>query len=247
MGDDNKLLYLLSIAVDSIPLSGSRFLLGSVKPDREMLTWLKHQLAVRNDSSQSFVKVLNREFEFTLQILRTNKKVLQYVRDEFAEKAADDAARKKVQSMADEELIALAQAPYADFLDSVIQVVESKIPYERKRTRIEKLTGTLQSEHGGIGVTRMMLMPGSDMLLRLYEMHVRHIAHFNAIMTGIEILLIYAQTGQLPEELPDDLPKDPFTGKPFEYELIDDGFRMICADEVFQRRGMPLLEFKVKK
>jgi hypothetical protein len=92
-----------------------------------------------------------------------------------------------------------------------------------------------------------MLMPGSDKLLRVYEIRVRHIAHFNAIMTGIETLLIYAQTEQLPEELPDDLPKDPFTGKLFEYKVTDNGFVLICPDEVFQRREGPWLEFKVKK
>ncbi len=247
VGDSNQNLYLMSIAVDSLALSGVRFLLTSVKPNEETLTWLKHELAARKVSSQSFVNVMNRDFEITIHTLHANRKVLNYVRDEFMEKAPDDAARQKIQAMTDEKFIALAEKPYAAFLNSAIQVIDSKITYEQKRTQIENLASNLESEHGDIGVTRMMLMPGSDVLLRVYKIHVRHKAYFSAIMSAIEILLIHARTGRLPEEFPDDSPKDPFTGQPFRYERADDAFVLICPDEVFQRQGGLSLEFKVNK
>ncbi len=247
VGEDNQNLYLMSIAVDSVALGCIQFLLTSSESSQETLTWLKRRLAVQKDLSQSFAKVLNRDFELTLQTLHTNRKVLKYVGDEFAEKAANDAARQRIQDMTDDELIALAKAPYADYLDSVVEVINSRIPYEQKCARMKTLAGNLESEHGDIGVTRMMLMSGSEMPLRSYEIHVRHTAHLNAIMTGVEILLIHAQTGQLPEELPDDLPKDPFTGKLFGYKQTEDGFALICPDEVFQTPGRLSLEFKVKK
>lgn len=42
------------------------------------------------------------------------------------------------------------------------------------------------------------------------------------------IYIISAQTGQLPETLPANLPKDPFSGQDFEYEITERGFVLRC-------------------
>ena len=80
-----------------------------------------------------------------------------------------------------------------------------------------------------------------------YSMQVRDIACFNALKAAIEIYLIKAKTGKLPNELPDYLPKDPYTGKGFDYETTEDGFVLHCKGENFYKRLSRFLEFKVKK
>lgn len=51
---------------------------------------------------------------------------------------------------------------------------------------------------------------------------------FNALKTGLEILLMKARTGHLPESLPLDMPKDLFSGRDFVYEKDKDGFVLLC-------------------
>ncbi len=60
---------------------------------------------------------------------------------------------------------------------------------------------------------------------------------FNAVTAAIDIYLVKAKTGKLPEKLPSGLPKDLFSGKGFEYEITADGFVLRCP-------GKDLLEDK---
>jgi len=247
VGDDNLNLYLASISVDSLVFDCIRRLLNSVKPHQETLMLFKQQLAIRKNSSESFIKVLNGNVEVTLNQLSTNKKTLKYVRDEFIKKSTEDAVRQDIKMMTDEEFIAIVKKPYIDYMNSIVEVIDSDIPYQQKCGRIENLTANLEAEHGRLGIPRMSLMTDTDMLLRIYEIHIRHAAHLNAMMTAIEIMLICARTGRLPEQLPGYLPVDPFTDRPFGYELTDSGFALICSDVAFKKLKRLSLEFKVRR
>ena len=82
----------------------------------------------------------------------------------------------------------------------------------------------------------------------LFEFPVRHTAHINSLKAAVELYLIMAKTGQLPKELPDDLPKDPYTGRDFLYEITDDGFVLACQSQSdFFRRGNIRFTFDVQK
>jgi len=60
------------------------------------------------------------------------------------------------------------------------------------------------------------------------------------------LYLAFAEACQLPEELLDYLPKDPFTGRDFVYEKTDDGFVLSCNSDGF-KRGKERFTFKVQK
>jgi hypothetical protein len=81
----------------------------------------------------------------------------------------------------------------------------------------------------------------------LFESQVRHTAQINSIKVAVEVYLVMAKTEQLPKELPDYLPKEPYTGRDFLYEITDEGFALRCRDAEFLRRKNKWLEFKVKK
>lgn len=51
---------------------------------------------------------------------------------------------------------------------------------------------------------------------------------FNALKTGMEILLIKSRTGRLPDRLPPNMPKDLFSGLDFVYEKTNTGFVLHC-------------------
>ncbi len=80
-----------------------------------------------------------------------------------------------------------------------------------------------------------------------YPYRVGHQAHINGVKAAVEVYLVIAKTGQLPKTLPDGLPKDPFTGRDFVYEITDDGFALRCQGKEFLSRKNRWLDFKVRK
>lgn len=70
-----------------------------------------------------------------------------------------------------------------------------------------------------------------DDVVRHYDIYVRSMANYNAIRTAIEIYLIMAETEQLPQKLPDNLPMDPYSGQDFEYEITPEGFVLRCREK----------------
>jgi len=75
----------------------------------------------------------------------------------------------------------------------------------------------------------------------------QHKACVNGTKAAVEVYLVLAKTGKLPDKLPDYLPKDPFTGRDFGYEKTDEGFALRCQDEEFLTRKKKQLEFKVQR
>ncbi len=271
VGDDAILLYSSSITVDRNALSCIQHLLGYMKPDIETLTWLKNRLSIESGASTSPARVSKLDFELAVQSLRMNADILENTRQAMLMKeqikaltrerlAQNTGNAKEVQSLTDEVLISLARKPYDDFLNSALQVMDSGMPYEKKYAEIKRLTDELEKEFGGdTAATIMMLahpekmltlsivMACADQVPELYNVHVRHTTHLNALMVAVEIYLVRAKTGKLPDKLPDYLPKDLYAGRDFGYEITDEGFALRCQGEEFQKGRMrQMLEFKVK-
>ena len=73
------------------------------------------------------------------------------------------------------------------------------------------------------------LMP---VMNRVYSLGIRAETSTNAARAAVEIYIIKAQTGKLPQTLPAGLPKDLFSGKNFQYEKTVDGFILHCQGKV---------------
>jgi hypothetical protein len=71
--------------------------------------------------------------------------------------------------------------------------------------------------------------------------------HFNAIRAAIEIYILKAKAGKLPDTLPAGLPGDLFSGKALEYERDKEGFILRCRGNGLGRDDMIEYQFKVKK
>jgi hypothetical protein len=71
--------------------------------------------------------------------------------------------------------------------------------------------------------------------------------YFNAVLAGLDIYLIKAKTGKLPDELPVGLPKDLFSGKDFLYEKTDTGFTLTGQGKDLDKDIIQKYEFKVAK
>jgi hypothetical protein len=246
VGDDGIFAYTTSTTLGSSATYSIRILLGQMKPDVDALTWLKGEFTPETSSPASFAMALKMETELALRKLRMNKRLLKSVRDEFAEKAGDDDASRRIAALSDEEFIALVQKPYADLLSSTLQVMESEVPYAQKLAEMQRLADEVERRFEKYLFIHMV-MSGPEGVPSLYTHDILHKAHFNAFMAGIEIHLIRARTGRLPEQLPVGLPKDPFTGKDFTYEIMKDGFGLSYPDENVPKSNDRRYEFKVKR
>ena len=82
---------------------------------------------------------------------------------------------------------------------------------------------------------------------RLFKSQVRHTAQINSIKAAADVYLVLAKTGQLPEKLPDHLPKDPYSSKDFEYETTKEGFVLRCRVKPIDERKVRQYEFKVQR
>jgi len=122
-------------------------------------------------------------------------------------------------------------------------IADSKITDEQKLIEMQKVFNELSEAFAFETATFGVIVGNINSHL---ERQVRHKAQINSTKAAVELYLIMAKTGQLPEELPDDLPKDPFTGLDFLYEITDNGFILGCRSDIF-KGGKERFTFHVQK
>lgn len=81
--------------------------------------------------------------------------------------------------------------------------------------------------------------------LRIYAQSVALRAKWNAIRAAVDVYLVKATTGSLPESLPPGLPGDPYSGKPFQYAKTAEGFVLRCQAKDLNRDKVRVYEFNV--
>jgi hypothetical protein len=250
LSEDPK--FINSANPEPAALRAIQHVLGMMTPDEEILIWFRGRLAIERGIELSFAEILQTEFKSYLNHVRTNPIPIIYMRNGLIENAENEQDKKNAQNLTDEQILSRALEPFPDFFDSIFRILDSEITYEHKCTRIQTLIDKLVEKEGTDPlVAHIIAFSGIETMIkypsRHYPYYVGRQAHINGIKTAVEIYLLVAKTGQLPKTLPDGLPKDPFTGKDFIYEITDEGFAIRCQDEEFLRRKNKFLEFKVKK
>ena len=215
--------------------------------------------------------MLKMDFELTLQSLRCNKDMLDKALDamhlkgeiisSFSKKnTATNVEDLNIKSITEEDLIALAAEPYKIFLNFAFQINNSGMSYKERISKIQSLTEKLQNEFGFDPnsyptmaahpekiLTLFIIIHCAKSVTGLYQLHVDHVALQNALMTGIEVYLIKAKTGHLPEKLPEGVPRDPFTGHDFIYKITEEGFSLSLLDKNISEQIHYPYEFKVQR
>jgi len=251
LGEDSK-LELLSRNPNSMALRTAQHVLGVMPPDAEILTWFRGQLAVVQGAPLYYAEILQAEFKAYLNHVQTNPDPLKYMRKELIEKAENEQAKENARNLTDEQILSRARKPFPRFFDSIFRILDSEITYEQKCAQMQRLIDKLKEEEGTDPVVAHIIN-NSDIDVILgphlpqFPFYVGCQAHINGIKAAVEVYLVVAKTGRLPEKIPDGLPKDPFTGRDFVYEITDEGFALRCQGEEFLNRKYRLLEFKVKK
>lgn len=239
-------IIIISWLVDKVALHTAQHVLGVMPPNVDILSWFRGQLALIQGVPLLLPETLQANFKSYLNHMRTHPALLARTRDLLVERAEDEQAKENTRNLTDEQILSRASEGFLRFFDSIFRIVDSEMTYEQKCAQMQRLVNKLkEGDSTDQIVTFVMPFSGTNPLYK-YPFQVGHVALTNGIKAAVEIYLVVAKTGQLPKTLPDGLPKDPFTGRDFVYEITDGGFALRCKGEDFQGRGKQVLEFKVK-
>lgn len=159
----------------------------------------------------------------------------------------DESQRKEATELTDEELLIgflLAQRTWRDkqyglnvpdallarareelggVIHRAVRIMVSSLPYDQRQSELQGLEEELFSRtrhHEPIALLRY-----APTNFTAYDrLATNNAAFLNCARVAVEVLLVQARTGQLPAELPEGLPKDPYSGEDFGYERTEEGF-----------------------
>ena len=254
LGEDlseNPKLYFHSLNTDRRALGTVRHVLGMIPPDEDILNWFQGQLAFMQAQPASFTEMLQADFKTLFNGMLMKPVPLARLRNQLIEKAEDEQTKENVRNLTDEQILSRARKPFLRLLNSIFRVIDSEMTYEQKCSQIQRLVDKLKAEHGDDPVVAHVIgLSGISSIIEppmcQYPFYVSHQAHINAVKAAVEIYLVVAKTGQLPRTLPPGLPKDPYTGGDFEYEITENGFTLRCGVENCRHGIIEQYEFKVK-
>ena len=234
VGDDTLISYLVSIAVRQLGRQCMQDVIGQAANDAELLRWLKTELATAEAWPISPVRPMRIEVEIMTDQMRPEKRdklmeIMGVSGDSAPEDAGDlvEAANKEIADFIaalDAETLARARALYRERVTSMLTVMNSPAAYAERYAQLKRLSDDFDPNDPASRVAGAF-MPAMG---RIYTLRVRSEAYANATTAGVDICLRKAESGKLPAALPAGLPKDPFSGRDFEYELTDGGFVLRC-------------------
>ncbi|MBN1362118.1 MAG: hypothetical protein JW993_16100 [Sedimentisphaerales bacterium] len=135
------------------------------------------------------------------------------------------AERARIIRQADEAFFNANRQYFMGHLAAVLAACD--LPYPQSYERLVALgeEPALESKTNPDAILAAVLAPAVDKIVCL-DLKAR--THFNAVGTALNLYLVRARTGRLPETLPEGMPKDLFSGKDFEYERDAAGFVLRC-------------------
>lgn len=228
-----------------------KIVLGMMLPDADVLTWFQDQFAVIPESRRPFAKKLRARVKAQLDGMRMYPDHLRRCKERAIGEADGQRAKENIRNLTDEQFRSRAREGLAQLTDSLLEIIDSEATYEEKLSKVQGLCNEMMEDDATDPVVKGFISPSGmnmkKLIDRSYSLQVEHAAYVNGTKVAVEIYLILAKTGRLPEKLPDHLPKDPFTGRDFVYEITDEGFALRCQGKDFKERKKSLLEFKVKE
>lgn len=236
------LCYVLGTTIISLADKPTRNILGNVSRDLTTLLWFKNELI----QSESRVFSLKSCVEIELQKLSI------YMNKDTAEKAfePDFYEWAKVQLpkhvadyaiRAPEEFFMQNAKYWNKYIGSLNAALD--LPYKEAHSSLLKLETEIKQKADEPNAALTSFWASNFPLA--YCNSIRMSNSYNAIKVAIELYIIKAKTGRLPDKLPANLPKDLFSSNDFEYTKTDNGFILRCRGKDLRKEEILQYEFKV--
>jgi hypothetical protein len=242
MGDNMIISVLVAISIDKGANNCIRDILGRMPADTDTLQWLKTQLATVPTRALSINHAMELEQEVALRTMQTDNidMLVETLKD-----AGIEVSDEMLEAV-DEMSLEKCREHYSNHMSAMQNVLSAPMTYAKKYSKLKKLDERAQSEkeENTDAVLTAFLAPATA---KTYNRSVSAQALNNATRTAVDIYIIKARTGKLPDVIPADSPKDPFSGKDFEYEKTKEGFILRCQAEDLEKDEIHQYEFKVSK
>jgi len=251
--DGTLTIYVQAELTNALAFDLIRYVLGKMSPDAEMLTWLQEQLAVGGEMEWRPRETLAKWLDWEVQCLQTSPDVLTGAMEsaalkektegltgaqvlERARQAWEEVFESVLEVLESEtspqdksralgQLAMKASAKMAG-AEAVLEVGEGEKSPEEKEREIQRL---MLEGRNNMARDPMVLMADLHGAVELYSRLAFPRARVHAIQAATAVYLMKARTGQLPQTMPAGLPKDPHTGKDFEYRATAKGFSLRCG------------------
>ncbi len=242
MGDNMLISVLVAISINSGANNCIRDTLGSMPADIETLQWLKTQLATAPTRALSVNHAFKLEREvglLTMQVENTDMLVEAFT-------GAGIEVTDEMLEAVNEISLAKCREHYSNHMSALQNILSATTTYAKKYRELEKLEkrANTEVEDNTDATLTAFLVPATA---KTYNLSVKANALNNATRTAVDIYIIKARTGKLPNALPPDSPKDPFSGKDFKYEVTKNGFILRCQAKDLDKDEIHQYEFKVSK
>lgn len=210
-----------------------RHTMGIMPPNEALLAWLEDKLTFDAVPPDWLPRLLHSKFEQTFLAAHADSSALTSIRT-LIPTMSSPIYRERVEIYADmdeEELIELVRLHYQAYLDDVFEVLKANLFFEEGYQKLNSLSEALQQAALDEPAIIFDLLSNAEFVPEYYRGLFFHQAQLGSLRAAVEIYRARAQTGQLPQRLPGDLPKDPYTGDDFEYEATSEGFILRCPGE----------------
>ena len=117
------------------------------------------------------------------------------------------------------------------------------LSYREKHAKLQAMVDSLD-DRAADGDPIALLSEAPKVVELYHRLMVRNAVYDNLAAAAIEICLMTAKTGHLPQTLPRGLPKDLYAGRDFEYERTAKGFALRFDPDNVSRIRVRQFEFK---
>jgi len=225
--DRTLIPYLVGIAVSGRTNGTIERVLATMPGDIDTLTRLKAQVGRVQSAFPLLENILIQEGQVCTATMRKDKvQVVVHVLEEDNPNFATSLTGQRLLA-GDEAFFERNRAHWSKAIDALVGVLKSGGPYARTCAQLSELGKKLTEEYkdNPDATFTGFLLPATE---RVYALATRLQTHFNALRTALDLYIIRAKTGKLPEALPAGAPLDLFSGQPFEYEKAPDHFTLRC-------------------
>jgi len=224
-GDETYGMWVMSEAVDGEAFRLVEHVLALTPLNVDSLVWLEREFTNDNGLEwhprETFMKWVDMEGPHARSVSYGRW------RETLLLPTEDDALRQEMRSLTETQALERARRAYSLYVDSAVRILESGISYQDKHAQITHLIDNARAK-AEEGNPIALLIDVLDQLEPYYRLHVNYVAHVNAVNAAIAIYRTKATTSQLPESPPAGLPKDPYSGQDFDYQVTEEGFSLTC-------------------
>ena len=241
--DMTTISHLVAIAISAKANNVITQILSNMPTDIQTLSWLKNELQEIQKKPLPSETFIEAERQVALMYFSPERvgDLIQFCELEKCD--PDDKIKKRIQT-ADQQFCEINKTYWNNHLDRL--KAAQNLPYPQAYQTMKDLKDQTAKELDDNPAATLTAIQSPNWQA-IHSISTRHTNHVNVLSIAIEIYIINAKTRKLPDALPQNMPKDLFSEKPFIYKKNTDGFTLKCQAKDLNKNKTYEYEFKIKK